>query len=131
MAKRFERFHEKWEVCVVQIDLANDEYRLLLEVLDISYSVMQGFASDGERDAKAYMDLEQKLLSCAETAGLADLVMYDERLKNLYLTREFEERSPGTQFLDDFVNDSLERQVRSAHRRQASGLWAEGQSTKM
>ena len=61
------------------IDLSEKEYRLLLDMIYIARWVMYAYSDNEDAvidESDEYMILKQKLLICAEEAGLTGLLEY-------------------------------------------------------
>lgn len=89
----------------MKIDITENEYRLLLDVLSIADWVMNSFKTEDDPRTKPYKDLEQKLMSCAKDFGFGDLIVYDQKLEGYYPTIEYEDAQMETGFIEEFEED--------------------------
>jgi hypothetical protein len=91
----------------ISIKLTRREYMSLLTVLEIADWVLHAFTSEEPPETKPYRDLEQKFFGYAEAFGVADLVEEDPRTGKLYPTAEFEDQSPGIEFIELFEDNTF------------------------
>jgi len=89
----------------MQIDFSKDEYRTFLGILEIADWILFAHQTDKPQDRKHYQDFEQKIFAYAEAFGASDLIVYDEKYKQYFPTREYDENSPVRPFIDEFEND--------------------------
>ncbi len=59
------------------------------------------------------MDLEQKFFSFAKEFGFGNSIIYDQKLKQFFPTRDYEENSQVLIYIDEFVDDSFWDELRS------------------
>lgn len=91
----------------VKINLNREEYELLLEIFYIADWVLNAHKTRGDDEIDRYKELEQKILSYAEEFGLQNYVVWDPDLREYHYTREFEERSPAVEFIEEFEEDTF------------------------
>ena len=91
----------------MRIHLAQREYRVLLEILEMASWVLHAYETEKDPHKKKYRQLEQKLLSYAQEAGAGDLVVFDEKLREYFPTRLFEETSSGMEFVEEFEDQTF------------------------
>jgi len=91
----------------MEITLTTDEYKTLLETVQIASWILHAYRVEQGPETKAYRDLEQKILSLAKEAGFGDLVQYSEELREYFPSREFEEKGPPMQFIDEYDEESF------------------------
>ncbi len=90
----------------MKINITKKQYRTFLEMLEIADWVLH--AHDTERvETKKYREFEQLVFSFAKDCGFENLVEYDEEMNEHFPTREFEETSPGMDYIRDFENDTF------------------------
>jgi hypothetical protein len=91
----------------IPIELTKREYLSLLTVVEIADWVLHAFSIREPAETKRYRDLEQKLFGYAEGFGMADLVEKDPKTGHGYPTAEFEDQSPGMEFIELFEDDTF------------------------
>ena len=91
----------------MKINITKKEYTVLLEILQMAVWVLQAHRSDEPEDRKKYMDFEQKILGFAKDYGCDHLVQFDRKLGKFFPTREFEDTSPGMDFIEESENESF------------------------
>ncbi|MEW6274878.1 MAG: hypothetical protein AB1556_07160, partial [Bacillota bacterium] len=89
----------------MEINFTKQEYELLLEVLYIADWILNAFSEDRENDR--YKKLGQKILACAKEFGLGNFVRWDPDFQEYDYTREFEEKSPVMEFIEEFEEDTF------------------------
>lgn len=90
----------------MKINFTKKQYKTFLEILEIADWVLHAHDSD-RVETKKYRDFEQLVFSFAKDFGFENLVEYDEELGAHFPTREFEETSPGMDFITEFENDTF------------------------
>ncbi len=90
---------------MTEINLSQEEYRHLLDLVAITDWVMHAFDTEENKETAPYRNLIQKILSRAEDAGLTDLVEYSEESKKYFPTAKFDESSRFYDILDSFIDD--------------------------
>jgi hypothetical protein len=91
----------------MKIEITKPEYRDLLDLLYIAEWVLIAHKTGDDPRTKPYDKLIQKFYSHAKEAGYDRLVEHDPLTRDHYTTREFEEASKATVFIDEFVDDSF------------------------
>jgi len=61
----------------MKIDLTQEEYRSLVDLLSLAGCVLEGYGRGGDSSKAACFKIEQKLLSYAEDAGCPNLIKRD------------------------------------------------------
>ena len=89
----------------MNISLAREEYRALLEILQIADWVLHANRTEEDPDTKRYRMLEQKIFSLAEEAGFGELIEYAPGPEQFFPTRKFDEESPAMEFIQDYNDD--------------------------
>jgi len=91
----------------MEINVTKKEYRALLTILEIANWVMHAHKTEEPKDTQVYRDFEQKIFALAKEFDCEHLIVYDSNLKRFFPTREFEETSPGMEYVEEFENDSF------------------------
>jgi hypothetical protein len=91
----------------IPIELTRREYLSLLTVVEIADWVLHAFSVREPPETKRYRDLEQKLFGYAEAFGMADLMEKDPKTGHWYPTAEFEDQSPGMEFIELFEDNTF------------------------
>ncbi len=89
----------------MKINFTKREYRLLIDILEISEWVLNAHSNVEREDTKKYSELMQKLYSYAKEMGYEDLIKYDRRLDGYFATREYEENGEQMRFIEEFEED--------------------------
>lgn len=89
----------------MKINFTRKEYRLLIDILEISEWVLNAHSSVEREDTKKYSELIQKIFSYAKQMGYEDLIVYDKHLEGYYATREYEENGEQMRFIEEFEED--------------------------
>jgi len=91
----------------MKIDITKKDYLTLLEILEIVDWVLHAHHTEERSETRKYREIEQKIFSYAKDTGFEDLVSYDSQLKRYFPTRQFENTSPGMDFVREFENDTF------------------------
>ena len=91
----------------MQIDFSREEYRTLLEIIEIADWVLFAHRTDTPKSLQKYSDLGQKILGFAEELGFGNLIAYDKELGKYFPTREDDENSPARPLIEEFENASF------------------------
>ena len=91
----------------MKINITNKEYKTLLETLEIVDWVLHAHKTGQPEETKPFREFEQKIFSLAKDFGYDHLIKYDPELKCFFPTKEFEETSPGMEYIEDFENESF------------------------
>ena len=90
----------------MEIDLSNEEYKSLIEMMYIADWVMNAHKTEKDPSTEQYAQLEQKIYSFADQMGHPNLVQYDEKLGEYFPAKLLEE-GPVMQYVDDYDNDTF------------------------
>lgn len=90
----------------MKIDLTNDEYRTLLDVLSIANFVLEAGRPEPDPKNQTFHDLEQKLFSYASVFGAEDLVAFYPDRGEAIPTETYERSSKYPVLMDDY-NDFI------------------------
>jgi hypothetical protein len=88
----------------MKIEITNEEYRTLLDVLHIAEVVLSGHRRQEDPRNEQHRMLIQKLYALAGDAGLGKLIEFDNDRKHYHPTEEFENNAPAHSFVDEFAN---------------------------
>lgn len=91
----------------MKIDLTRRDYKSLLTVLEIADWVLHAYSSEEPAEGAPLRSLEQKVLALADEFGSGELVEFDPVEQRYWLTREYDELSDATEFIEQFENDSF------------------------
>jgi hypothetical protein len=80
---------------------------LLLEVLYIADWILNAHKTREDTEIDRYKELEQKILSHVKDFGLENFVEWDPNYHEYHYTREFEERSPAMEFIEEFEDETF------------------------
>jgi|LGVF01.1.fsa_nt_gb hypothetical protein len=89
----------------MEINITNEEYRLLIDVLYIADRVLQAHKINARPETDKYKNLIQKLFFYAKEMGFDNLVIYSKTLQGYYTTREYEQITEADDFIEAFEND--------------------------
>jgi hypothetical protein len=78
------------ETTILKIELSKEQYKTLLQLVFMGDWLANSIRTN-EDGNKEFEDLEQYLYSFAGEQGMENLIMYDEKFKKYFSTREFEE----------------------------------------
>ena len=98
----FDKLQLNWNN--MKINLTKNEYRLLLDMVEIAEWVLNSHRTDTSDETKQYSALYQKILSHAKEMGFENLITYDESLDGYYATAEYEE-SEHMRYIEEFEDD--------------------------
>jgi len=90
----------------MKINITKTQYKTLLEILEVADWVLHAHLSE-RSETKKYREFEQMVFSFAKDYGFENLVEYDEEMKASFPTAEFEETSPGMDYVREFENDTF------------------------
>ncbi len=100
--------HYDYHLITMNIDLTEQEYKLLLNMVYMADWVLHAHSDTEEHeDTKGYSELHDKLLSYAKNTALKNLVKFDKKLKKHYETAIFEEESPALEYIEEFEDDTF------------------------
>jgi hypothetical protein len=89
----------------MKIDLTEQEYRTLVEALELASWMLHAHAEEERKDTERFRDLEQKVLSAAQDFGMGKEILYDKKLEEYYPSRDIEDRCLA--YVDDYNNDTF------------------------
>ncbi len=95
----------------MKIDLTKDEYRILLDFLEMGRWMIDSYKNEPELGDKDHIRVYQKILSFAEKFGFGNLVEYVEDIKEYCGTREFEDTTASRGFIDNYDDDNFWTQL--------------------
>ena len=90
----------------MQIELSKEEYRNLIDMIQIADWVMNAHKIEKDPSIEKYSKLEQKIYSFANKMGCENLIEYDKEMDEYFPTKEFDE-GQGMQYIDEYDNDSF------------------------
>lgn len=90
----------------MQIELTKEEYRNLIDMIQIAEWVMKAHKIEEDPSTERYSKLEQKIYSFANKMGCENLIEYDKEMNEYFPTKEFGE-GQGMQYIDEYDNDSF------------------------
>jgi L-rhamnose mutarotase len=88
----------------MKINFTKNEYRLLLDMVEIAEWVLNAHKTASSDEIKKYSDLYQKILSYAKDMGFENLIIYDKNLDGYFATSEYEE-SEHMRYIEEFEDD--------------------------
>jgi len=88
----------------MKIEITNEEYRTLLDVLHVAEVVLSGHRRQEDPRSEQHRMLIQKLYALAGDAGLGQLIEFDNARKRYHPTEEFENNAPAHSFVDEFAD---------------------------
>ena len=91
----------------MNIEISKEEYRHLLDVLQMAEWVMHAYETDAEPDTGPYDRIIQKLYARAGEAGQDHLVEYDPKLEKYFLSQEFGDASWSRYMIDEFTEETF------------------------
>jgi hypothetical protein len=91
----------------MKINITKKEYKTLLEILEITDWILHAHEIENLEDTKPYREFEQKIFALAKDFGYDRLIKYEEQLQEYFPTGEFEDTSPGMDFIEKFENESF------------------------
>lgn len=91
----------------MKINFTKQEYRLLIDILELSDWILNAHSDVEREDTKKYSELFQKIYSYAKELGFENLISYSEQLDGYYATREYEENGEHMRFIEEFEEDTL------------------------
>jgi hypothetical protein len=91
----------------VNIDLTENEYRLLLDFVFMASWMIGSHHPDGRSDVEEYDMLLQKLYSYAATMGCEELVHADRETNEYLPTRYYEETTRAYELIEEYDDDAF------------------------
>jgi hypothetical protein len=94
----------------MKIELNNDEYRILLDILYTADWVLNANKLEADEATADHKELEQKLLALAKENGFENLITYDEELESYCPTPEFDD-SGVMDYIEEYDNEAFWRKL--------------------
>ena len=91
----------------MNIDISKEEYRSLLDVLQMAEWVMHAHEEEKDPLTEPYDKVIQKFYALAKDMGQDHMVEYDPKLQEYFLSLEFEDTSPSREFITEFTNETF------------------------
>ncbi|MBT8419939.1 MAG: hypothetical protein KJO08_03665 [Gammaproteobacteria bacterium] len=91
----------------MKIDITKQEYRVLVDMLEMANWVMNAHATWDKEETGKYITLMQKLYAHAKDMGCGDIIGYDEKLDGYFAATDYEEDGSHRQFIEAFEEDSF------------------------
>jgi len=91
----------------VNIDLTENEYRLLLDFVFMANWMVESHHPDGRADVQEYDMLLQKLYSFAGDMGCKELVHADRESNEYSPTRYYEETTKAFELIEEYNDDTF------------------------
>jgi hypothetical protein len=91
----------------MNIDISKEEYRHLLDVLQMAEWVMHAHETETGPNTEPYDKVIQKFYALAKDMGQEHMVEYDLKLKKFFLSREFGQTSPSGELIDEFTDETF------------------------
>lgn len=88
----------------MQIEITEEEYGKLLDLLSIANSVLTGHKGQDPR-TEEYVQLIQKLYALAKETDQGGKIAYDRELGRYVPVKKFEESSDAQSFLDEYTDE--------------------------
>ena len=92
---------------IMQIEFTKQEFRTLLDILEIADWVINAHHSHTPDNCKKYSDFEQKIFSQAEAFGFSDLIEYVEKNQEYFPTMKHDDNSNVMPIIKEFEKDSF------------------------
>ena len=89
----------------MNIDISEEEYRHLLDVLQISQWVMHAHETEEDPRTEPYDRITQKFYARAKEMGQDHLVEYDKSVNQYFLSQEFGETSLSRDLINEFTEE--------------------------
>jgi hypothetical protein len=89
----------------MNIEISEEEYRHLLDMLQISQWVMHAHETEEEPRTAPYDRIMQKFYALAKEMGQDQLVEYDTSVQQYFLSHEFGETSFSRDLINEFTED--------------------------
>jgi hypothetical protein len=88
----------------MKINFTKNEYRLLLDMVEMAEWVLNAHRTDPSDEVKKYSELYQRILSHAKEMGFENLITFDKNLDGYFATAEYEE-SEHMRYIEEFEDD--------------------------
>ena len=91
----------------MKIDLTQEEYRTLFDMLYIAEWIINAHRIDSDPRTKPYEALQQKVFALAKQMKVENLIEYDADVDTYYPTGEYEESGAAHAFIDEYEDESF------------------------
>jgi hypothetical protein len=91
----------------MQIEITKEEYRNLLDVLDMADWMMHAHKTEQDPSTERLDRIIQKFYALARDLGQSRLITYDTATKEFHPTRDFDSETESRRFIDEFTDDSF------------------------
>jgi hypothetical protein len=92
---------------IMQIEFSKQEFRTLLDILEIADWVINAHHSHTPEGCKKYSEFEQKIFSHAEDFGYDDLIEYVEKHQEYFPTKKHDDNSNVMPIIKEFEEGSF------------------------
>ena len=92
---------------IMQIEFSKQEFRILLDILEIADWILNAHHSHTPDSCKKYSYFEQKIFSQAEAFGFNDLIEYVEKHQEYFPTKKHDDNSNVMPIIKEFEKDSF------------------------
>lgn len=89
----------------MKIEFTKDQYESLIKLVYLGNWMINAIRVDDR--IKKFDDLEQYIYSSAKEIGLDKYIEYDTKLKKFFPTKDFEENSEVSQYMDEYDNEAF------------------------
>lgn len=91
----------------MNIDMTEEEYRNLLDVLHMAEWVMHAHETEKDPATGPYDQVIQKLYALAKPMGQDHLIEYDADAAEYFATRKFDDTTASWEFIEDFTEETF------------------------
>lgn len=91
----------------MNVSINKNEYKTLLEMLEIANWVINAHRTDDEPRTKKFRDMEQKFFALAKDMGFADFFEYDSEMKAYIPTIIYDETIDVFDYIDEYDDDTF------------------------
>ncbi|MFQ5330216.1 MAG: hypothetical protein ACE5D4_09550 [Thermodesulfobacteriota bacterium] len=91
----------------MHIDFTREEYRALVELLEISDWILHAHKVGKSEETDKYSRVMQKVYADSKEMGCSDLVEYNEELDKYITTYDAEISSESRKYIDEFEEDTF------------------------
>jgi hypothetical protein len=88
----------------MKLNFTKNEYRLLLDMVEIAEWVLNAHRTGPSDEIKKYSDLYQRILAHAKEMGFEHLITFGKELGEYFATAEYEE-SEHMRYIEEFEDD--------------------------
>lgn len=89
----------------MKINFTKKEYRLLVDLLEISEWVLNSHDTEDDPEKKKYSELIQKIYADSKAMDCEDILEYAPEQNQYYATLDYEENSAFRKYVDKFENN--------------------------